>query len=903
MPLTPAMVRSSSELADFSGLVDEQDLIEKEPQVQPTKGCKVPSQHWKKFPFSAVIDLGQPRNLASLWIFDTNGKDLLRMAAGEPGHWSEIANYDCGAYLQWVRLPLDATTRYLQIELMAPGANFAELALYEYTPEAHRAMLEQKAEAERRQKERETALERAREEAARRLWVELPPFGRLQVVDEIDCGLEQPGHDFVESPGGVSHVENILGHPCRVLRPTDRESAQMTFRLGQWKLLKPGGAYVLAVEYPEDAPRSWIVRNGGNETSRGFHTGDTLGDALHPKYVNNNPESLRIPLSGRYETWTLYFNLHDRFPTHEFLRGAGERKLVPEDGFPVTIAQFSARNDPASRGAAVARIRLLEVPEESALTQPLRLPPEPLPRRRIFWREEMADGVIQSDREIERGMNHRLDWYRFKANQMRFLGIGTFSKDLLEFGACQHWDSSPLGGNEWVYFAHGSRELWGQIVEFMGAQGFEVLPYYEYSGSKGQRGLGPQRRCQPLTRDGAYTHISWVESANADLTDPDTHADLKKMLELTVVRLKDRAKFAGIWLRPRWQLPMSFAEAARGRFAREANQGKAVSRADLIADGQLLERYEDWWFGKRREFLAAMRDYLQSQGVANPLVLFTAEASEAGTSFPTWEKRLVTDAPEAWAKILAAPEQIDGGKKISPIPLKEVLDGGLYLEALQAPPMNWGQWEVHHANPPADPARYANAPGLLMTHCFNRQYTVSSPKTFAAFRGAAGLAIIRHYSLNEDMMFDQKDQPKLGYFVCDVERAGPYCMMAEALAVAHGDPTLIGYLLGNNFGRGFPEFVRNFNANFLALPALPSRLEPELCDDREVIVRAIRTPAHGTYLAIVNTAVTAKKGVRIKLPNGTNARDAVSGVAHKTDQGAITLDLYPFELRSVHLSP
>ena len=83
----------------------------------------------------------------------------------------------------------------------------------------------------------------------------------------------------------------------------------------------------------------------------------------------------------------------------------------------------------------------------------------------------------------------------------------------------------------------------GFAVALMGQQGFGVLPYYEYAGSKGDRGLGYQRRCKPLTRDDAYTHISWVESANADLTDPDTYADFKKMLDVTVLRLKDKAQF------------------------------------------------------------------------------------------------------------------------------------------------------------------------------------------------------------------------------------------------------------------------------------------------------------------------------------------------------------------------
>ena len=57
--------------------------------------------------------------------------------------------------------------------------------------------------------------------------------------------------------------------------------------------------------------------------------------------------------------------------------------------------------------------------------------------------------------------------------------------------------------------------------------------------------------------------------------------------------------------------------------------------------------------------------------------------------------------------------------------------------------------------------------------------------------------------------------------MADVERAGPFCMQAEAVAMANGDPTMIGYLVGNNFERGFPMYVRDFNANFLALPALP----------------------------------------------------------------------------------
>lgn len=901
--LTSQMIRSSSPLADFTGLVDEQDIVGNPPGGKPKHGWAIPSQHWKQFPYSAVVDLGHVRNLSALWFFDTNGEGDCDIAAGEPGQWHTVTNYDCKKYLAWARVPLEVATRYLRLELKSPGANFAEIALYEFTPSAWQDLLSRKAAEAQARMERDAALQRAREEMGLRPWLDLPPFGRVQLVDEVDCGSTAPGHLFRESPAGVSRVETILGRTCRVLRPTAGEGTYMAFRLGKWKLLKPGAAYVLAVDYPEDQPRSVIVMNGGNETSRGFHTGTTIGDALHPKYVNNNPESLRVPLSGRYETWTLGFNLHDRFPDLAFIRGAKERKLTADDGFDVVIAQFSAENDPTSQGAAVARLRLFEVADPNALIQPLRLPPAPLPRRHIFWREEMADGIIDGDKETERGVKNRLDWYRYKANQMRFLGLNTFTKDLLEFGACQHWDPTPHGGNDWVHFAGSKKDLWAEIVALMGQQGFGVLPYYEYAGSKGYKSLGYQRRCKPLTRDNAYTHISWVESANADLTDPDTYADFKKMLELTVVRLKDKAHFDGIWLRPRWQLPMSYADATRERFAREANQGKSVTRAELIADQALLQRYEAWWFGKRREFLVAMRDYLRQQGVPDAMVLFTAEAGEPGTQFPTWEKRIVTDDVEAWSKILASPEHNRDNKPMVPLPVERVVRQDLYLDALQAVPLNWGNWEIHHANPPADPLRYRDTAGVFLTHCINRSYTAASPKTFDAFRTSSGLAAVRHYTLNENMAFDRQDKEKLGYFVADVERAGPFCMMAEALAVANGDPTLLGYLMGGNFGRGFPQYVRSFNANYLALPALPSERVSDACQEKDVVVRVIRTAEQGTYLAVVNTGYTDKKRVGIRLPGKGLVEEATTGKPVETRDGSVALDLYPFELRTLRQGP
>ncbi len=902
--LRPGQVTASPAGADFTGLVDEQQEVGDPPAGEAVTGWKAPARHGETAPLQATVDLGQETALATLWIYDLNNTGDVTIHAGRPGAWQAVGTYDCKRYKSWAAVPLGVVTRYLMLELKSPGANMGEIALDAYSARGWEAVQRAQTEAARQEAERQAALKLAREEALKRPLVELAPYGTLSLVDEVDGGAAEPGHTLRCDPAGAARIETILGKPCRVLAPTPNECAYLCFRLGGRKLLRPGGVYVLAVEYPEDAPRSMVVINTGSETSRGFHTGPTLGDAMHPKYVDNQVESLNTPLTGQWETWTMLFRLHDRFPEKGLVRGSDRpRTLTPEDGFDVTVAQFSDWNIPLSKGAAVGRIRLYEVVDPDKLALTIHFPPDGLPRRRLFWREEMADGVIGGKKPEDRGVDNPLDWYRYKAELMRFLGMNTYAKDLLEFGACQHWDSTAYGGNKWVYFNGELKDVWQQIVALMGRYGFDVLPYYEYSGSKGQEGLGNQRRAQPLKGEGAYTHIGWIESANADITDPDTLADFRKMLDLTVVNLQDKAHFAGIWIRPRSQLPVGFGPATLKRFAAEAHNGAGVTRAQLTTDPALYARYIAWWNGKRRDFLTALRDYLRGKGVKDACVLFTGCASEPGKGFGDFEPRFFTDEPATWQPILAEethkPPQERKWQVYTPA---QIAGQDLYLKALLAPGANWGGWEIHHANPADDPATYKAVEGVLLSHAFNRLYTVSAPRTLDLYRAPAGLALVRHYALNENMLFDANDKEKLGYFVADIERAGPFCMQAEAVAMANGDPTLIGYLVGSSFARGFPLYVRDFNANFLALPALPSTRVEGAASDPAVVVRTIAAGRSGTYVSVVNTAWTERRQVRVKLPGKGAVTAPATGMALARSGDGVMLDLRPCQLLALHMA-
>jgi len=126
-------------------------------------------------------------------------------------------------------------------------------------------------------------------------------------------------------------------------------------------------------------------------------------------------------------------------------------------------------------------------------------------------------------------------------------------------------------------------------------------------------------------------------------------------------------------------------------------------------------------------------------------------------------------------------------------------------------------------------------------------------------------------------------------------------MMGEARAVAYGDPTYLGYLSSNVFNRGFPQYVRPFNAAFLALPALEGVIDTNLSSDSEVIVRKITTPSSGTYLAVVNVSFEDKIDVEITMPHSGTVTDAATGGSLTPSGGKLTMSLYPAQLRAIRI--
>jgi hypothetical protein len=219
---------------------------------------------------------------------------------------------------------------------------------------------------------------------------------------------------------------------------------------------------------------------------------------------------------------------------------------------------------------------------------------------------------------------------------------------------------------------------------------------------------------------------------------------------------------------------------------------------------------------------------------------------------------------------------------------------------------NWGHAETFHSAPGADPERYLNAPGVMMTYPIGRQFAVAGQEPIGSYRAASGLTVVHHFTLNENdegwekldaqARLSQPFQDMVGYAAVDVDRAGPLALLGEARAVAYGDPRNIAFLCGSSFSTGIPEEMRKFLLAFQAVPALPSTVVKDVASDSATVVREIKTPRHGTYYLVANPTWNTRNGVGIKL----RVKGKVTNLVTRANvpSGTFTLDLAPASLHA-----
>lgn len=820
-----------------------------------------------------------------------------------------------------------------------------------------------------------------------------PEFGQLTLIDSFHAA--SPGsRPVLSQPDGAGAIQTILGRSALVLAPQNTagnmRASYAAFRIGEGRGLIPGNAYVLEFDYPDDVPRTMVFLNRGADLVRTVATGKEIGD-YREQYAYPNPESLAYPHTGQWQTYRFYFYLHDRFQPLAGVRNEADTKrpFGPQDGFWVAVGHYNPKGNPLSQGAAVGEIRLYEVANPASAKLAVNYPPDGIPHRRTFWREEMGDGpstcqrgdsVVRTDPSVASyssagacnpatgtspGTTTRT-WIEYKMRLSQVLGFNVFTKDLLEFGHNQGMDLGSYGG---AAFFVGARDAsWPYLTQRAANYNLEVLPYFEYAGGKGNGeftatqcpgvstaghafcssafgagyqcktpwdnsapkcflpSYGYQKPCEPLTRsEKRYTAIGWAEDACIDVSDPAALVDVKKLMAANLLDLRANANFAGAWFRTRigsW--PISFTAETRARYAADRNR-VVPSKAELRTDSALRADYHSWWFDKRRAYLLAIRDYLRAgkngnNGIADANVLFTSYHEE-GLPIPApnyADTRVVTDDISIWNTINT---DARWQWRYSPISPSQWLSDKRYATTLSALPLpeleqlaglgaydEWG-----HGTPPADPEKYQQGEGVLLTMPYARQYTVADTALLQKFTTQEGLALIRHFPLNEDdgngTFSNTNAWPMsgyFGYFVSDVERSTPYTMLTEVRALAESDPYWIGYLSSNSFNTGAPQDLRRFNAAYLAWPALPSVKVATAATASGVVVRDMVTQ-QGKFVAVFNTGMTPLANVQInisatRMGAASSVRDRVSGQNLAVSGGKITLNLAIADFRVFYVA-
>ena len=716
----------------------------------------------------------------------------------------------------------------------------------------------------------------------------LEDYGSLTLVDSIDCAADTT-HRFREYPAGWSKVETILGVPTRTMAHKSDTCCYVSWRLGEGKGIVPNDPYVLVVDYPDEAPRSVTLFNFGNGTRHGYHTGWTAGDSWSPPYVTQSLESWPIPYSG--ETKQLV-QVMVPFEKSKQYNGSDNRIPMDTDGFDLNFGLIKAAEAPDSVGLAVSAIRLYKIDSYDVARPSIPYPAEGLPRRIVTSREEMGDG------DLFAGYAHAQDAYKGRAKLIRLLGMNTCSKDLLEFGYMQNF----RGDYRWGYAAN----YWDEIVDNLAAEDVDIFPFYEYHGSRGSSGIGYMDSLKPWTLNSAknadwkylFSNQSYVYNCMVDLTNDEAIWDLQKLYQATIEPYLGKANFRGMWIRNRGAMPVGFNDHAIARF--NAERTNTATRAQIYNNGNyygtdLYNEYRAWWYEKRRDVFARLQGMIRGGIGSDAKVYYSNTIEEPGEFWANWGN------PRT-AMIGEADDQKYQGKNFNEYTGKGWRTsvgwtaGDYWPQALNADCPTWGNYEVNHSAPADDPHNYTNLNNVALCYPFNCVWTVAAGEGDKRYRNASGdLPFVRHYSLNENDFRNASNQDICGYYTCDWDHAGRAVMLAELYAMAYNDPTMLAYLFTANLVRNDSTYVREFNLNYLSLPAVRGEATAGGYWPATLTVRRYATDK-GTYWAVINCDVRAWSGTVDFKTDKAEVWETVSGLRHALSGGKATISLEPLQM-------
>lgn len=717
-------------------------------------------------------------------------------------------------------------------------------------------------------------------------------YGRLKVVDEIDAAVDPAKGPHPYKEGGIrrswvgrraydSWVDGVrvqAWNGASFREATNNE--WFGYRIGRQglRLHRP---YVLRVTYPEDKPRYMImnIQAGRNHQGTGFNGGLGAENPFAP-----------YPQTGRYEHYD-----HIVVPDERTYGGGatgedGARIADGRNGFWVFFFDIGRCYAPGyqSAGPAVARLQLLELPDEALAGPAIRYPD---------------------------GQTHRIlmaDWEREPESpaadlvaQARFMGLNAIAPAFLKWGRLAYWKTG-LGQLQqttttWndVRAERPADEvpIYDRYLDATRGSGLTLIPRLEVGGSEdipeAQRAIGANGG-----KAGPNRFHSWC----SDLTQPAILEEWKAILnEVITTRITNNPQLGGVLWRIRSdRLPISYGLPAVQRFIAETGQkpDKAPANdkeAAIFATSEPIKaKYEAWWHKVRLDF---QRTLVEIMHASRPdLRLWYYNWDPDG-----WHLGAMKNTPEDWVDYYSKNQSGRYYDKVCAS--KRALTAADLLRLLKegAAEGNYGRRPHHEMRMDL----YRKEAGIAVMLPIWDWFLLDQPEYMRAYDTEAGSTFSVQCHYEEKGRWNVQGD---NYESSEVTPGGPdFAMAHEVMACFHADPTTLSFTT-YTFGRGFVDRHRRFAQEYLALPAVRGT-EVAATEDADVKVRVHPGMPGTSYLAIIHRGFAAKPGLRVAVPGAwegtvqvTDARG--QAVPATVEGGALVLhlDLGAMELRSFRIS-
>ena len=679
------------------------------------------------------------------------------------------------------------------------------------------------------------------------------PYGKLKLVDEIDCAasLNEDPHPYLQSGYDAAQLRMTPGSPVNVkvseiLGKKARESdyGWFAYRIGRGKL-KVHTMYLVRMEYPEDKPRYAPVdiQAGLNYMDIGWKNGVATDDP----YDN-------WPLSHKWQWYDAVVPLDDMT-----LGSGGTRSAAAETGFWI---YFQTKVNPGryfamyAGGPAIARIKLYEIdPDKNA---PVIERPKNLPNRvlSVDWEKEPdhppADMVSYAKLMGYSAISPlTIKWAG--ANWAEPLnGYSTFGVDARGYTVISRYD--PATGKAAEMAVAGKPSIHTQYLAATKKGGIDYIPRFEYGGS-----LDLPKETWAIGPDGKTAKPDRFNTWCGDLLNPATWDDLQKLMDhLIKPYVKDNPQMTGaLWRIRENRMPISYSKADIEMFAKETNTSVPPgSEQDLTAwaAGAMKEKYDDWWHQKRAQFHARLVELLKSYRPDMTLYYYNWDEDKFSLFIPDIHSAAYYGEIAAKGGLVAYKEDCEARAKFT---------GADYIRAIRTGDFSGGATATRGLKIPRTdyavrPELYKGIKGMQLFAPAGYLCYADKPDYLNYFQTADGLAMSNLVSYDELGM--RAANPKFEGNM--VTPGGPaFSMAMELLAYFHGDARTLNYTV-YTFGRGFADAHRRFAQAFLALPAIEATVVEQ--GDKDLKVR-VYAAGNAAYVGVAYKGYAAKT-LTIRVP-------------------------------------